>query len=114
MIHRYTTFIKAINLTIDYVVLNISMGIAYLIIYHSFSFLPGNHFLPVVLVFNLIWLLGANITGLYEHVLTKDSIKTFHGVIKTYLLFISFISFTIIILTGTKAYFVTREYLFYS
>jgi len=114
MIHRYTTFIKAINLTIDYIILNISMIIAYFIVNKSFLFWSASHYLPVVLVFNLIWLLAANITGLYEHVLTKDSIKTYRGVIQTYLLFISFISFTIIILIGTKAYLTTREYLFYS
>jgi putative colanic acid biosynthesis UDP-glucose lipid carrier transferase len=114
MIHRYTTFIKAINLTIDYIILNISMVIAYFVIHNTFLFWASNHYLPIILVFNLIWLLASNITGLYEHVLIKDSINTYRGVIQTYLLFISFISFTIIILIGTKAYFVTREYLFYS
>ena len=114
MIHRYTTFIKAINLTIDYIILNMSMVMACFIVDNSFAFWANNHYLPIVLVFNLIWLLAANITGLYERVLTKDSIKTYRGVIRTYLLFISFISFTIIILIGTKAYLVTREYLFYS
>lgn len=90
------------------------MIIAYFIADNTFLFWANNHYLPVVLVFNLIWLLAANITGLYEHVLIKDSIRTYQGVIKTYLLFISFISFTIIILIGTKPYFITREYLFYS
>jgi putative colanic acid biosynthesis UDP-glucose lipid carrier transferase len=71
-------------------------------------------YFPIVLVFNLIWLLSANITGLYEQVLNKDAIKTYNGVIKTYSIFVSFICFTIIILIGTKPYFVTREYLFYS
>ena len=64
MIHRYTTFIKAINLTIDYVILNMSMIIAYFIVDNSFLFWADNHYLPFVLVFNLIWLLAANITGL--------------------------------------------------
>ncbi|RCH55911.1 undecaprenyl-phosphate glucose phosphotransferase [Mucilaginibacter hurinus] len=115
MIHRYTTFIKAVNLTIDYIILNLSMVIAYLIEDKSYiSWISNKAYLPVVLVFNLIWLLSANITGLYEHVLNKDSIKTYRGLIKTYLLFVSFICFTIIILIGTKAYFITREYLFYS
>jgi putative colanic acid biosynthesis UDP-glucose lipid carrier transferase len=31
MVHRYTTFIKAINLTIDYIILNLSMIIAYFV-----------------------------------------------------------------------------------
>ncbi|WP_295720401.1 undecaprenyl-phosphate glucose phosphotransferase [Mucilaginibacter sp.] len=115
MIHRYATFIKAVNLTIDYIILNMSMVISYFIEDRSYVFWINNRkYLPIVLVFNLIWLLSANITGLYEHVLNKDSIKTYRGVIKTYLLFVSFICFTIIILIGTKAYFITREYLFYS
>jgi len=58
--------------------------------------------------------LSANISGLYEQVLNKDSIKTYRGVIKTYFLFVSFICFTILILIGTEAYFITRQYLFYS
>ncbi|MBE9585795.1 undecaprenyl-phosphate glucose phosphotransferase [Mucilaginibacter sp. JRF] len=115
MVHRYTTFIKAINLTIDYIILNLSMVIAYLIEDKSYiSWISNKNYLPIVLVFNLIWLLSANITGLYEQVLNKDSIRTYRGLIKTYFLFVSFICFTIIILIGTKAYFITREYLFYS
>ena len=115
MIHRYATFIKAVNLTTDYLILNISMVISYAIIDKSSYFWINNkNYLPIVLVFNLIWLLAANISGLYEQVLNKDSINTYRGVIKTYFIFVSFICFTIIILIGTKPYAVTREYLFYS
>ena len=115
MIHRYATFIKAVNLTTDYIILNISMVLSYFIVDKSnFFWINNRSYLPIVLVFNLIWLLAANITGLYEQVLNKDAIKTYRGVIKTYAIFVSFICFTIIILIGTKPYFVTREYLFYS
>jgi len=115
MIHRYGTFIKAVNLTTDYIILNISMVVAYHIVDRStFFWINNKNYLPIVLVFNLIWLLSANITGLYEQVLNKDAIKTYRGVIKTYSIFVSFICCTIIILIGTKPYFVTREYLFYS
>jgi putative colanic acid biosynthesis UDP-glucose lipid carrier transferase len=115
MIHRYATFIKAVNLTTDYIILNISMVISYFIVDESnYFWMKNKNYLPIVLVFNLIWLLAANITGLYERVLNKDSIKTYRSVIKTYFIFVSFICFTIIILIGTKPYFITREYLFYS
>lgn len=114
MIHRHTTFIKAINLTLDYIMLNISMIIAYYIINNNYPFDAHNHYLPVALLFNLVWLLATNITGLYKHVLIKDSIITFRGLIQTYFFFISFISFTYIIITGAKTYFISREYLLYS
>ena len=115
MIYRYATFIKAINLSIDYTILNISMVISYLIVDKSYIFWASNkNYLPVVLVFNLIWLLSANITELYERVLNKDSIRTYQSVFKTYVLFVCLICFTIIVIIGTKAYFITREYLFYS
>ncbi|MCC8423969.1 undecaprenyl-phosphate glucose phosphotransferase [Mucilaginibacter sp. UR6-11] len=114
MVHRYTTFVKAINLTVDFIILNLSMILAYFFADNTLLFWTNNHYLPVVLIFNLVWLLSANITGLYEHVLIKDSIKTYRGVIKTYLLFLSLISFTVIILIGRQSYFVTREYLIYS
>ena len=115
MINRHTTFFKALNLTIDYLILNISMVTTYFIEDKSTIFWASNRrYLPIVLVFNLIWLLSANISGLYEQVLNKDSVKTYRVVIRTYLLFVSFICFTILILIGTETYFITRQYLFYS
>jgi putative colanic acid biosynthesis UDP-glucose lipid carrier transferase len=114
MVHRYTTFIKAINLSVDYIILNISMILAYMFADNNILFWTSNHYLPIVLVFNLIWLLAANITGLYEQVLIKDSVNTFHGLIKTYLFFVSFVSITVNFLIGSQSYFMTREYLIYS
>lgn len=115
MINRHTTFFKALNLAIDYLILNISMIATYLLIDKSTILWSNNRrYLPIVLVFNLIWLLSANISGLYQQVLNKDSIKTYRAVIRTYLLFVSLICFTILILIGTEAYFITRQYLFYS
>lgn len=115
MIHRYNTFIKAINLTVDYIVLNMSMILAYIIAGHSYMFWMSNQqYFPIILVFNLIWLLSANITGMYEYVLNRDSVTTYQVVIKTYLLFVSLICVTILIIIGTKAYFITRQYLFYA
>ncbi|MBS7562860.1 undecaprenyl-phosphate glucose phosphotransferase [Mucilaginibacter sp. Bleaf8] len=115
MSHRYATFIKAINLSVDYVILNISMIIAYLIVDHSYiAWISNKNYLPIVLVFNLIWLLSANITRIYEHVLNKDSVKTYRGLFNTYMLFVSLICFTVLIIIGTKAYYITREFLFYA
>jgi putative colanic acid biosynthesis UDP-glucose lipid carrier transferase len=114
MVSRYSTFIKAINLTFDYTVLNISLVAAYLIENKIHTVWPNSRSIPpIVLVFNLIWLLSANITGLYANVLNTDSIRTFRNVIKTYLLFISLMC-TIIIMVGSEASFITRGYLFYS
>lgn len=115
MINRHTTFFKALNLTVDYLILNISMVTTYFIEDRSTIFWASNRrYLPIVLVFNLIWLLSANISGLYEQVLNKDSVKTYRVVIRTYFLFVSFICFTILVLSGTETYFITRQYLFYS
>jgi putative colanic acid biosynthesis UDP-glucose lipid carrier transferase len=114
MIHRYTTFIKAINLSVDYVILNISMIAIYLTESKLTFFWVNKQYLPVVLVFNLIWLLSANICGLYEQVLNKDSVKTYRTVIRTYVVFVSIICFTILIVIGPESYFISRQYLFYS
>src|SRR3954468_11916953 len=114
MNHRYLTFIKAINLTFDYISLNVAMVMAYYIEGREHVFWMNNvNYLPIVLVFNFTWLLAANLTGLYEQVLNKDSIKTYRNVIRTYVLFISIICF-IIIISGNQTYFITRSYLWYS
>jgi putative colanic acid biosynthesis UDP-glucose lipid carrier transferase len=115
MINRHTTFFKALNLIIDYLVLNLSLIATYYIENRASIFSAGNKkYLPIVLIFNLIWLMSANISGLYLKVLNKDSILTFRNVFRTYFLFVSFICFTILILIGSEAYFITREYLFYT
>ena len=115
MIYRYTTLFKALNLIVDYVLLNASLIVIYFILDKSnLLFVNNRRYLPVVLVFNLVWLLSANISGLYEQVLNIDSLKTYRLVIRTYFMFLSFICFTILILIGTETYFITRQYLFYT
>jgi putative colanic acid biosysnthesis UDP-glucose lipid carrier transferase len=114
MVSRFSNLIKAINLTFDYTVLNISLVAAYLIESKTNVFWTGGKsYTPIILVFNLIWLLSANITNLYSDVLNKDSIRTFRNVIKTYFLFICLMC-TIIIMVGSEASFITRRFLFYS
>lgn len=113
MIYRYATFIKLVNLTIDYIMLNMSMFLAYLFINNPATWRADNKYLLIILVFNLIWLLSTNITGLYESVLHKDSILTYRDFLKAYLLFIFLLSFFVIVI-GIQSYLVTRQYLFYS
>src|SRR5471030_1241447 len=114
MIHRYTTLIKAINLTLDYIILNLSMILAWYFVERSFFLPTTNHYLPIFLLFNFNWLLATNITGLYKHVLNKDSIITFRGLVRSYLLFISFVSFTILLFISAKTYLITPRYLLIS
>ena len=114
MVYRYSTFIKAINLSIDYIMLNISMFIAYIIIDRPNTLVRDDKHLPVILVFNLIWLLSTNITGLYERVLNRDSIRTYQSFFKTYLIFVSLICFIILTSIGATTYLITREFLLYS
>ncbi len=114
MIHRYKQFYNAINLTLDYLLLNLSLIIAYNFLNHSLiSWMNDKSYLPVVLVFNLLWLLSSNITSLYNAVSDID-IKVYRSVIKTYLLYVSVICIIILLVLGNKSYFITRDYLFYS
>lgn len=115
MINRHTTFFKTLNLIIDYLLLNVSLIAIYFIENKSNIFSGSNRrYLPIVLVFNLVWLLSTNISGMYKQVLNKDSILTFRNVFRAYFLFVSFICLSILILIGTEPYFITRQYLFYS
>jgi len=114
MIHRYSTFIKAINLTFDYLMLNASMLIGWYIVNYIGVFPPVSHYLIVAVGFNVLWFIASNITALYKHMLVKDSIITFRSLINTYLLFIGFICFAVIVSLGTENYFVGRPFLFYS
>ncbi|RFZ85771.1 undecaprenyl-phosphate glucose phosphotransferase [Mucilaginibacter terrenus] len=111
MVHRYSAFIKTVNLIVDYVVLNIGMVLAYYIEVHKFEIWPpSQHALPIVLVFNLTWLLSANLTRLYSEVLNKDSVNTFRNIAKTYLIFVALIAIIALVI-GVKAYRITNMYL---
>ena len=114
MVNRYSTFIKAINLTTDYFILNVSMVVPFYL-GNSIHFIAVNNqkYIQIVLIFNLTWLLSANIIGLYENILAEDSISTFRNVLKTHLLFIGLLC-GINIMVGANAYFITRGYVFYS
>ena len=114
MVHRYKQFYNVINLTLDYLLLNISLIIIYNVQDHSFlSWMNNKNYLPVVLVFNLLWLLSSNITSLYNEVSDND-VKVYRNTVKTYFLYLGLISFILLLVIGTKSYFITREYLFYS
>jgi putative colanic acid biosynthesis UDP-glucose lipid carrier transferase len=89
------------------------MFIAFIIIGRPQTWMADDKYLLIILVFNLIWLLATNITGLYERVLNKDSIHTYRDFLKTYLLFIFLLSFVITVI-GIQSYLITRLYLFYS
>src|SRR5258708_5251449 len=110
MVHRYKQFYNAINLTLDYLLLNISLILVYNFLDTSLvSWMNNKTYLPVVLVFNLLWLLSSNITSLYNAISELD-IKVYYTAVKTYLLYLSLICFIILLVIGTKSYFITREY----
>ncbi len=114
MVHRYKQLYNLINLTLDYLLLNVSLIVIYNFLDHSLiSWMNNKNYLPVVLVFNLLWLLSSNITSLYNNVSDVD-IKVYYNVIKTYLLYLALICVIILLVIGTKTYFITQEYLFYS
>src|ERR1700712_4537674 len=106
MVHRYKQFYNVINLTLDYLLLNISLIIIYNVQDHSFlSWMNNKNYLPVVLVFNLLWLLSSNITSLYNEVSDND-VKVYRNTVKTYFLYLGLISFALLLVIGTKSYFI--------
>lgn len=114
MVHRYKQFYNAINLVIDYLLLNISLIIVYNITDNSLiPWINNKNYLPVVLIFNLLWLLSSNITKLYNAVIDTD-LKDYRTAIKTYFLYLCLICIIILLVIGTRSYFITREYLFNS
>jgi putative colanic acid biosynthesis UDP-glucose lipid carrier transferase len=114
MTNRYTTLFKAINVAVDYGLLNLSMISTYCIVDNQFLIWTKNRYLLVVLLFNLLWFFTANITRLYECVLTRDSVKTVKTLVKTYLLFLSSVSFLILTVISVRSYLIAKEFFVYS
>jgi putative colanic acid biosynthesis UDP-glucose lipid carrier transferase len=114
MTSNYAALAKTINIVVDYLILNLCLIIAYYIVDHSLlTWILNKHYLPTVLIVNLLWLLASNLTHFYENVLNKDSVKTFRTLLNTYLIFIGFICFFVLFIVTNQNYAVTRQFFFY-
>ena len=112
MVHRYKQFHNVINITLDYLLLNLSLILVYNYFNHTLiSWVNNKSYLPAVLVLNLLWLLSSNITSLYNNVSDID-LKVYRNVAKTYLLYLGLICFAILLMAGTKINIISKEYLF--
>jgi Undecaprenyl-phosphate glucose phosphotransferase len=75
----------------------------------STYFWSNKKYLPVVLIFNLVWLLAANTSALYDGVLNKDSVKMLRGLIKAFLFYVVFMSVALLIIS-VQANFIKSRY----
>lgn len=82
--------------------------------HHStFLWITDKTYLHVVLVFNLLWLLSANMINLYKtHV--DNEMRSYQRLIGTYTLYLVLVCYIILFLNNIQSYFITREYLFES
>ena len=105
---------KIFNIVIDYFLLNISLIIFYNQIHlSSFEWLSDRPYLNVLLIFNLLWMLAANLINLYRSQIESDA-KTYQKLVFTYIVYLVLVCFFIMSLNGIHSYVVSREYLFSS
>lgn len=113
MTNRYSIFHDILNIVVDYFLLNLSLIVVYDQVHHSaFQWPTDKTYLHVVLIFNLLWLLAANLITLYK---TRfNDRNAFQKLIGTYALYLVLVCYIILFLNNIQSYFITREYLFES
>ncbi len=111
MLNPSATSRKIINVLIDYCLLNTSLITVYNIIHHSSTqWLNDRPYLNVLMIFNLLWMLAANLVTLYKSRVDNND-KTFQKVILTYIVYLVLVCLIIMSLNSIRTYFVSREYL---
>jgi putative colanic acid biosynthesis UDP-glucose lipid carrier transferase len=109
---KHTNIIKSLNLLVDYILLNISLIIVYSFLHQNyFSWVVDKSYIHVILVFNLVWLLSANIIKLYD---ISGARQLYAKSIKTYLLYVVLVSYIIMYLNSVESYNTSSHYLFVS
>jgi putative colanic acid biosynthesis UDP-glucose lipid carrier transferase len=112
MIERNSKVNRFVNVTADYLLLNISLIIIYNLQHVSFYlWLFDSSYIDVVLILNLLWLLAANLIGLYQPNVQKESEIIIKNTIKTLLLYIVLVFYIVFIVKKIQSYHITKEYL---
>jgi putative colanic acid biosynthesis UDP-glucose lipid carrier transferase len=74
MSQKYTTFFRGIHISLDYVLLNISLYVAYLLEQPDFKLeMPTYEHKLFFWVLNLLWFLSTQLSGLYNNILKRDT-----------------------------------------
>jgi len=104
--------IRSLNLLVDYFFLNISLITVYNIQHQTyFNWARDKSYIHVILVFNLVWLLAANITNLYHFQNAgQDYKKTF----KAYIVYLLLVFYIIMYLNTIESYHTNGNYILIS
>jgi Undecaprenyl-phosphate glucose phosphotransferase len=134
MAQKYSTFFRGIHLSLDYILLNVSLYIAYLLEQPDFALeMPDDEHKLFFWVLNLLWFFSTHVSGMYDQILKRDVVPTIKatlvsliifvgapllmrtilptsGLTHTFFLYISVI-FLLLMLTWKSAYIMLRQYL---
>lgn len=114
MNNNYKIIHNVVNIFVDYFLLNLSLIIVYNQTHYSaFQWFADKTFLHVVVMFNLLWLLAANILRLYNGD-TADDAKASKKLIGAYALYAGIVSYIILFLNPLETQLITRDFLFNS
>ncbi len=112
MNNRYKLVNNVLNIILDYFLLNVSLIVIYNQSHHStFQWITDRTYLHIGLIFNLLWLLSANIIRLYKANADSD-VRASQKLIAAYTFYVVIVCYVILFLSPVDTYFVTREFLF--
>jgi len=115
MNNNYKIIHNVVNIIVDYFLLNLSLIIVYNQVHQAaFQWLADKAYLHIVIMFNLLWLLSANILRLYKADAVEDDARASKKLIGAYTFYVAIVCYIILFLNPIETYFITREFLFNS
>lgn len=114
MSERHNHVNRGVNVLMDYLLLNLSLILIYNFLHHTiYQWMTDKSCLHAVIIFNLLWLLAANILGLYRtHYHYNNVLLT--SSVKTYLLYLGLVCYLVLFVNDIKSYDISKEFLFSS
>ncbi|MCO4292104.1 undecaprenyl-phosphate glucose phosphotransferase [Solitalea sp. MAHUQ-68] len=84
MTNKYSSFLKGLNIIIDFTLLNLSFYIGYVILNNKWDMEIGpSHNLTHVILMNLIWYLSSRICHLYTDVFIREAVPSFKSMLRS-------------------------------
>lgn len=112
MEHSNTNLSRSLNLIADYFLLNLSLIIVYSVQHQNyFNWVSDKSYVHVILIFNLVWLLAANITNLYQ---LPNPGHVYKKTVKAYIVYLVLVSYIIMYLNTIESYNTNSRYILVS
>ena len=88
MVHKYTTLFRWINVIVDYILLNGTLYLSFMMADHDLVWVDVYDYKLTILLLNFCWFYSSNIFDIYSHILNREAAPIINANVAALCLFI--------------------------